>query len=144
MILNRSVNEIKGSAKLVKELADLYYNTFNERMKLGCGACYLKALIRLRSKLNKMESKEVKKESNFVLKVGSIREFGSSKSYDNHSLTDEVAIAYLKVNFNRLKQFSKYPKNIDELINPTVKVEEVKEEVKVDEVKKTRRPRKKK
>lgn len=115
MILNYTVNQIKGSVKLIKELADLYFLTFNERMKLGCGACYNKAYIRLKQEL-KMENVK-KEEQNFVLKVSSIREFNGSISYNNDNLTDEVAIAYLKKNINRLKQFSKVPENLEELLS---------------------------
>lgn len=66
---------------------------------------------------------------NFKLKVSTIREFNSTMVHTNKTLTDEVAIAYLKVNINRLKQFSKYPSNLDELLSgkkPQVKkVEEL-------------------
>ena len=55
-------------------------------------------------------------EKNFVLKVSSIREFNKSEVYNNDNLTDEVAISYLKKNINRLKQFSKYPENLNELL----------------------------
>lgn len=65
-----------------------------------------------------MESNKENKDKkcNFVLSVSSIREFNSNKAYTNHTLTDEVAIAYIKVNKARLSQFKKYPENIDELL----------------------------
>lgn len=138
MILERSIKEIKGSVRLIKELADLYFKTFNERMKLGCGACYDKAYFRLTQKLNTVMNTKELKEKNFILKVDNIREFGSSKTYTNNDLTDAVAIAYLKQNINRLKQFSKYPDNLNDLINPLPKTNDksfLPENVKSDEIK---------
>lgn len=139
MILDKSIKSIKGSAKLIRELADLYYITFEEQMKVGCGACYDKAYIRLKQKLNILENKKEVKEKNFVLKVGYIREFNSREMYTNDNLTDEVAIAYLKKNINRKVQFSKLPENLEELLNgkpkkkPITKVKKVvKEETKKD------------
>lgn len=143
MILDKSIKEIKGSVKLIKELADLYYNTFNERMTLGCSACYEKAYYRLTQKLNILRDNKEVKEKDFVLKVDSIREFGSSKTYTNYDLTNEVAISYIKTNINRLKQFSKYPENIEELLNPSIK-KEASKEVKNEPKKRGRKPSKNK
>lgn len=81
---------------------------------------------------------------NFKLKVSSIREFSSTAVHTNNTLTDEVAIAYLKVNINRLNQFSKYPNNLDELLNGKKEiVKEVKSKELVKPVK-VKKPSKKK
>lgn len=114
MVLDYTLNQIKGSVNLIKELADLYFLTFNEKMRVGCGSCYNNAYIRLKKELQ-MESVK-KEEKNFVLSVSSIREFNSNNIYTNETLTDEVAIAYLKKNINRKKQFAKVPENLEELL----------------------------
>ena len=90
-----------------------------------------------------------KKKCNFKLKVSHIREFSSTAVHNNDTLTDEVAIAYLKVNINRLNQFSEYPDNLDELLNgkkKAVKIEK-KEVAKSEELVRpveVKKPRKKK
>ena len=100
--------------KLIKELASLYFATFGKQMKLGCGACYHKSYLELKTELNHTTMEE--KECSFKLNVSNIRAFGSNASYNNDTLTDEVAIKYLKQNINRLSQFSEYPSNYLELI----------------------------
>ena len=88
------------------------------------------------------------KKCNFKLKVSHIREFSSTAVHTNLTLTDEVAIAYLKVNINRLGQFSEYPDNLEELLNGKKKEVKIKKEVaKSEELVKpaeVKKPRKKK
>ena len=88
------------------------------------------------------------KKCNFKLKVSHIREFSSTAVHTNLTLTDEVAIAYLKVNINRLNQFSEYPNNLEELLNGKKKAVKIKKEVaKSEELVKpaeVKKPRKKK
>lgn len=149
MILEKDINLIKGDVKLIKELASLYFATFGKRMKVGCGACYQKSYIELKQKLN---FKKMKTENTcrFKLRVSSIRAFGSNSSYTNETLTEEIAIKYLKQNINRISQFSEYPSDYLELVNGKKSekitiLEEPKEEVKeiVSEEVKEKKPRKK-
>lgn len=74
----------------------------------------------------------MEKECNFKLKVSNIRAFGSGDTYTNDTLTDKVAIAYIKANVNRKSQFSKLPDNLDELLNGKKKVSKKKVSKKVE------------
>lgn len=76
---------------------------------------------------------------NFKLNVSSIREFSSTAVHTNLTLTDEIAIAYLRVNINRLSQFSKYPSNLDELLVGKKIKQEVKKSVKKEYKKTTKK-----
>lgn len=55
-------------------------------------------------------------ESNFELSVSSIRAYNSNATYTNDTLTDEVALAYLKQNKARIVHFKKFPENWEELL----------------------------
>jgi len=89
------------------------------------------------------------KKCNFKLKVSNIREFSSTVIHTNLTLTDKVALDYLKVNINRLNQFSEYPDNLDELLNGKKKIVKIekKEVAKIEklvEPEEVKKPRKKK
>ena len=119
-ILDKDIREITGSATFIKELADLYYNTFNERMKVGCFTCYSNAYIRLKSYIYKKELKSIKMEKGykFELSVSCIRGYNSNKLYTNETLTDEIAIDYLRQNKARIVHFKKFPEDWEELLKP--------------------------
>ena len=44
-------------------------------------------------------------------------DFGSSELFNNDTLTNEIAVRYLKINPNRIANFEVYPENWEELIN---------------------------
>jgi hypothetical protein len=54
-------------------------------------------------------------------------EKGSKLTLTNHSMTDEKAIAFLKINPERIKLFSQYPSNWKDLIEGKEETEEDKE-----------------
>lgn len=58
----------------------------------------------------------MKTESNFKLSVSSIRAYNSNDTYTNDTLTDEVAISYLKQNKARIVHFKNFPENWEELL----------------------------
>jgi len=86
------------------------------------------------SKLKNFNSKKMEStKSNFQLKKGTIIPvFGTSKSYSNQNLTDEVALEFLKGNLNRRKLFVKVPDNLDELLGGDV--EKGNDEIIINEV----------
>lgn len=43
-------------------------------------------------------------------------DFGSSELFNNDTITDEIAVRYLKINKNRIANFEVYPENWEELI----------------------------
>tara|TARA_R110002126_G_scaffold1121_2_gene6736 strand:+ start:3138 stop:3560 length:423 start_codon:yes stop_codon:yes gene_type:complete len=138
LILNKDINIIKRDAKLIKELASLYFSTFNRQLKVSCGSCIHTQFVELSVHLKHVFKMEETK-CNFKLSVSSIREFSSTAVHTNLTLTDEVAIAYLKVNINRLSQFSKYPSNLDELLSGKKIKQEVKKSVKKEYKKTTKK-----
>lgn len=122
-ILKRDINEVMRSAVLLKELADLYFDTFNEKMKLGCPACYTNAYIRLNSYLyNKQKRIKMEKTTQFELSVSNIRKHNSREIYTNETLTDKIAVDYLKQNKARIVHFKRYPENWEELLVTKKKV----------------------
>ena len=105
------------SAIYVKELADLYFDTFNEKMKVGCPSCYMNAHVRLKSYLyNKQKRKRMEKTTQFELSVSCIRKHNSRDIYTNDTLTDEIAIDYLRQNKARIVHFKRFPENWEELL----------------------------
>ena len=49
--------------------------------------------------------------------IGSLAmDFGSSELFNNDTITDEIAVKYLKINKNRIANFEVYPENWEELI----------------------------
>lgn len=65
-----------------------------------------------------IENQEVTKK--FKLKEGIVAlqlDFGSAVWFNNDTLTDELALEYLKINPNRIVNFSVFPENWKELIS---------------------------
>jgi len=121
-ILKKDIKEITRSAVLLKELADLYFDTFNEKMKVGCPACYINSYIRLNSYIyNKQKQIQMEKTTQFELSVSAIRKNNSREIHTNETLTDEIAINYLRQNKARIVHFKRYPENWEELLVPKKK-----------------------
>lgn len=67
-------------------------------------------------RIKNFKIEQMSQKSNFQLHTGAVIIFaGTSESYSNANLTDEVAIRFIKLNENRKSLFSKLPENIDEL-----------------------------
>lgn len=100
----------------LKYVFELHLKLFGET----CSSCpgKISGYIQKIKNLNpKKMVKDIKNTSNFKLNEGTIIPVrGTSTSYSNHNLTDEIAIELLAENPNRKVLFSKIPKNIDSLI----------------------------
>ena len=60
----------------------------------------------------KQKTKTMKGKFRLREELGSVQmDFGSSEYFNNETLTDEQAIRYLKINPNRIANFSEYPEN---------------------------------
>lgn len=69
-------------------------------------------------RIKNFKIEQMSQKSNFQLHQGAVIIFaGTSESYSNANLTDEVAIRFIKLNENRKSLFSKLPENIDELLS---------------------------
>jgi len=116
-ILKRDIKEVMRSAVLIKEFADLYFDTFNEKMKVGCPACFTNAYIRINAYLyNKQKKIKMEKTTQFELSVSCIRRHNSREIHTNDTLTDKIAIDYLKQNKARIVHFKRFPENWEELL----------------------------
>lgn len=105
------------SAVLIKEFADLYFDIFNEKMKVGCPSCFTNAYIRINAYLyNKQKKIKMENITQFELSVSCIRRHNSREIHTNDTLTDAIAIDYLKQNKARIVHFKKYPENWEELL----------------------------
>lgn len=65
-------------------------------------------------------SQDTEKECLFKLReeLTSLQmDFGSSVWFNNHNLTNEIAVQYLKINPNRIANFEVYPENWEELVS---------------------------
>ncbi|OAB78777.1 hypothetical protein [Cochleicola gelatinilyticus] len=83
--------------------------------------------------------KNIYKMTQFQLKKPQViykLEKGSSITISNSKMSDELAIAFLKINPNRLELFSKYPENVKELIG----AEETGDNTENEEVKTDKKP----
>ena len=63
----------------------------------------------------------MEKTTQFELSVSAIRKHNSREIYTNDTLTDEIAINYLKQNKARIVHFKRYPENWEELLVPKKK-----------------------
>lgn len=63
----------------------------------------------------------MEKTTQFELSVSAIRKHNSREIHTNETLTDEIAINYLKQNKARIVHFKKYPENWEELLVPKKK-----------------------
>ncbi len=69
-------------------------------------------------RIKNFKIEQMSQKSNFTLHTGAVIIFaGTSESYSNANLTDEIAIRFIKLNENRKSLFSKLPENIDELLS---------------------------
>ncbi|WP_353166442.1 hypothetical protein [Empedobacter brevis] len=69
-------------------------------------------------RIKNFKIEQMSQKSNFTLHTGAVIIFaGTSESYSNANLTDEIAIRFIRLNENRKSLFSKLPENIDELLS---------------------------
>ena len=100
----------------LKVVFETYYKLFGE-VCTGCPTKISGYIKRIKN-FKKTETMSQTKKSNFVLRgMSLIIVPGTSKAYSNASLTDEIAIAFIKKNPNRKALFSKVPDNLDELLS---------------------------
>jgi hypothetical protein len=86
----------------------------------ACSSCpnKISGYIQKLKKFNSDTMKTAKnKDAKFILAPDTLLVFaGTSRSYSEYNITDEVALEYLSKNPNRRTLFSKVPKNLEELI----------------------------
>lgn len=125
----------KNGIPFLKHIFELHKEIFGET----CSTCpyLIPGYISKLKNYNSKEMKEKKEQSKFELKKGVLLIFaGTSRSYSEANLTDEVALEYLAKNPNRKEKFAKLPKDIDKLIENyslmVAKKKEAEEKAKAD------------
>ena len=115
---NRLVNE--GNEKLHKKLKVMARKEQNTQDELQND---LQPTEAIQGNAEQNTQDELQEDSNepckFRLRAGITSlaiDFGSSELFNNDTITDEIAVRYLKINKNRIANFEVYPENWEELI----------------------------
>jgi hypothetical protein len=117
-ILQLPTRELK---KHIQQLATDYKERTGKQPCLSCSD-------EIKNMLNYL--KQIYMKSQFQFKAPSVMykvQKGSGKTISNDTMTDELAIEFLKVKPSRIDLFSKYPDNYKELIGEDIVEEIVKE-----------------
>lgn len=103
------------------EIEDLYHGVFHEKVRRTCSNCWEDAFIMLMTK--KVGQMVELSERKFELKAGAVLydlpSGDNSKMVSRHNLTDELAVYHLRKDPSRIKFFSVYPENWQEIIKET-------------------------
>lgn len=102
-----------------RQLAEAYWELFNLRVCLSCYGDVTTMIYKLKKYYNMITNFQLKKDAYYRL------EKGKAGTISNDTMTDELAIAFLKVRPERIELFSKYPDNWEELISDEPKEIEI-------------------
>lgn len=104
------------------EIENLYKQVFRESFTpTSCSNCYHDAVDKMWAYIRKHG--DVMPEREFVLKHGAVinvGEFGSGRFYIRHTLTDDLAMEYLRKNPAGIREFEAYPADWQERLNRPV------------------------
>lgn len=94
-----------------RDIENLYYQVFKERfVPTSCSNCYHDAVDKMWAYIRR--TGDVMPEREFILKYGAVinvGNFGEGKFYIRHTLTDALAIEYLRKHPHKITEFEKYP-----------------------------------
>lgn len=97
--------------KQKREIENLYKQVFRESFTpTSCSNCYHDAVDKMWAYIRKHG--DVMPEREFILKHGAVinvGEFGSGRFYIRHTLTDDLAMEYLRKNPAGIREFEAYP-----------------------------------
>lgn len=104
------------------EIENLYKQVFRESFTpTSCSNCYHDAVDKMWAYIRKHG--DVMPEREFILKHGAVinvGEFGSGRFYIRHTLTDDLAMEYLRKNPAGIREFEAYPVDWKERLNRPV------------------------
>lgn len=109
--------------ELQVELQRIYFDLFKERLVITCNNCIEDGLFRIGYFLKKQQTnnKMITSQSLFKLRPTVVLYVPAWHGHlTNDNLTDEKAIALLKLTSANIKHFEKYPENWRELISTQV------------------------
>lgn len=105
-----------------REIENLYKQVFRESFTpTSCSNCYHDAVDKMWAYIRKHG--DVMPEREFILKHGAVinvGEFGSGRFYIRHTLTDDLAMEYLRKNPAGIREFEAYPADWKERLNKPV------------------------
>ena len=105
-----------------REIEALYKQVFRESFTpTSCSNCYHDAVDKMWAYIRKHG--DVMPEREFVLKHGAVinvGEFGSGRFYIRHTLTDALAVEYLRKNPAGIREFEAYPADWKERLTKSV------------------------
>lgn len=108
--------------KQKREIENLYKQVFRESFTpTSCSNCYHDAVDKMWAYIRKHG--DVMPEREFILKHGAVinvGEFGSGRFYIRHTLTDDLAMEYLRKNPVGIREFEAYPADWKERLNKPV------------------------
>lgn len=108
--------------KQKREIENLYKQVFRESFTpTSCSNCYHDAVDKMWAYIRKHG--DVMPEREFILKHGAVinvGEFGSGRFYIRHTLTDDLALEYLRKNPAGIREFEAYPADWKERLSKPV------------------------
>ena len=108
--------------KQKREIENLYKQVFRESFTpTSCSNCYHDAVDKMWAYIRKHG--DVMPEREFILKHGAVinvGEFGSGRFYIRHTLTDDLAMEYLRKNPAGIREFEAFPADWKERLNRPV------------------------
>lgn len=108
--------------KQKREIENLYKQVFRESFTpTSCSNCYHDAVDKMWAYIRKHG--DVMPEREFILKHGAVinvGEFGSGRFYIRHTLTDDLAMEYLRKNPAGIREFEAYPADWKERLSKPV------------------------
>lgn len=115
--LQRSRGEYTQKQK--REIENLYKQVFREQFTpTSCSNCYHDAVDKMWAYIRKHG--DVMPEREFILKHGAVinvGKFGSGQFYIRHTLTDALALEYLRKNPAGIREFEAYPSDWQERVS---------------------------
>lgn len=107
--------------KQKREIESLYKQVFREQFTpTSCSNCYHDAVDKMWAYIRKHG--DVMPEREFILKHGAVinvGKFGSGQFYIRHTLTDALALEYLRKNPAGIREFEAYPSDWQERVKQT-------------------------
>lgn len=104
-----------------REIENLYKQVFREQFTpTSCSNCYHDAVDKMWAYIRKHG--DVMPEREFILKHGAVinvGKFGSGQFYIRHTLTDALALEYLRKNPAGIREFEAYPTDWQERLKQT-------------------------
>lgn len=105
--------------KQKREIENLYKQVFREQFTpTSCSNCYHDAVDKMWAYIRKHG--DVMPEREFILKHGAVinvGKFGSGQFYIRHTLTDALALEYLRKNPAGIREFEAYPTDWQERVS---------------------------